>query len=365
MPLLNEKNRPLVSVGILTYNHEKYIAEAIESVLRQKVNFKYEIVIAEDCSTDNTRNIVIEYQKKYPDIIRLILQPHNVGMQENSNILRRACRGFYRANLEGDDYWAVDDKLQQQVDFLEMHPDFIAIGGEFKCIDDFGKPCKFPWGNIKNSYCFDEEYTKEHLKKWLLFAHTSTMCFRNVFYNMPDDVYRRFNNVKCLGDRRVCLFLIMQGRIKHEKKIWAIRRVLKKSKTSFTSALKNNTSIIEINHKWLREAERYSKSEFNYNLDFSLKKQMWWLASVKSFVKDPSIKNYRIVKNIFLDSNTKIKYIFILFQKAVNKSIDYLQEKGLKNSCCQVYNFLKKVIKFIFSKKKIPQNNRLVDEFKD
>ena len=63
MSVIEEKERPLVSVGILTYNHEKYIAEAIESVLRQKVNFKYEIVIAEDCSTDNTRNIVIEYQK--------------------------------------------------------------------------------------------------------------------------------------------------------------------------------------------------------------------------------------------------------------------------------------------------------------
>ena len=338
MSVIKEKERPLVSVGILTYNHEKYIAEAIESVLKQKVNFKYEIVIAEDCSTDNTRNIVIEYKKKYPDIIRLILQPHNMGIQENSNILRRACRGIYRANLEGDDYWAVDDKLQQQVDFLEMHPDFIAIGGEFKCIDDNGKPCKFPWGDIRYTYCQDNEYTKEHLKKWLLFGHTSTMLFRNLFYDCDDGVNDRFDNVQILGDRRISLFLVMQGRIRHEKKVLVIRRVLSKSKSSMTNAVKNS-NYIGVNYGWLCEAERYAKSEFNYNLDLSDIKEKRWIGSWKFFIKNPSRENLKVIKYIFLRSNSKTKYIYLVLKKSINKIIRFVKENGF-------INFVKRGLKF-------------------
>lgn len=334
-------DRPLVSVGILTYNHEKYIAEAIESVLKQKVNFKYEIVIAEDCSTDNTRKIVIEYQKKYPDIIRLILQPHNMGIQKNSNILRRACRGIYRANLEGDDYWAVEDKLQTQVDFLENNPDFIAIGGDFRCIDDNGKPCKFPWGDIRYTYCQDTEYTKEHLKKWLLFGHTSTMCFRNIFYNCGEEVNNRFDNVQILGDRRISLFLVMQGRVRHEKKIWVVRRVLSKSKTSMTNAVKQ-FNYIGVNYGWLCEAERYAKSEFGYNLDLSEIKEKRWIGSWKFFKRNPNKENLKIIFFVFKNSNTKFKYICILTKKVLNKLNENIKKQGIKRTLYKIFDFVVK-----------------------
>ena len=74
---------PLVSVCLITYNHEKYIAQAIESVLMQKVDFEWEIIIAEDCSTDNTREILISYKQKHPTLIKLILQSENVGPAQN------------------------------------------------------------------------------------------------------------------------------------------------------------------------------------------------------------------------------------------------------------------------------------------
>jgi predicted O-linked N-acetylglucosamine transferase (SPINDLY family)/glycosyltransferase involved in cell wall biosynthesis len=113
-----------VSVHMVTYNHEKFIAQAIESILMQKVDFEYEIVIGEDCSTDNTRQIVIDYQKKYPNIIRLLLPVSNIGAHANAISTYKACNGQYIALLEGDDYWLSPDKLQKQVNFLDGNSDF-------------------------------------------------------------------------------------------------------------------------------------------------------------------------------------------------------------------------------------------------
>jgi len=115
---------PLVSILMITFNQEKFIAQAIESVLMQRVNFKYEIVIGEDCSTDRTRDIVLEYQEKYSDRIKLLLQGKNAGMHKNFVDTYYACMGKYIALLEGDDYWTDPYKLQKQVDFLEKNPDF-------------------------------------------------------------------------------------------------------------------------------------------------------------------------------------------------------------------------------------------------
>jgi glycosyltransferase involved in cell wall biosynthesis len=113
-----------VSVFIVTYNHEKVIAQTIESALMQKVNFEYEIVIGEDYSTDNTRQIVINYQEKYPNKIHLLLPEKNLGAHKNFINTLQACQGEYIAYLEGDDYWTADNKLQKQVDLLDDHPEY-------------------------------------------------------------------------------------------------------------------------------------------------------------------------------------------------------------------------------------------------
>jgi glycosyltransferase involved in cell wall biosynthesis len=112
-----------VSVAMITYNHEEFIAKALDSVLMQRTNFDYEIVIGEDCSTDNTRNIIIDYQKRHPDKFRLLLNEKNLGMHRNAAQVHHACKGEYIALLEGDDYWTSPHKLQKQVDFLESHPE--------------------------------------------------------------------------------------------------------------------------------------------------------------------------------------------------------------------------------------------------
>ncbi|MCX6901166.1 MAG: glycosyltransferase [Verrucomicrobia bacterium] len=116
---------PKVSIFMVTYNHENFIAQAIDSVLMQQTNFDYELVIGEDCSTDNTRQIVVDYQKKYPSKIRLLLHKKNLGEggRENSRRTYVSCRGDYIALLEGDDYWTDPQKLQTQADFLDAHPE--------------------------------------------------------------------------------------------------------------------------------------------------------------------------------------------------------------------------------------------------
>jgi hypothetical protein len=117
-----------VSVAMITYNHEQFIAQAIESVLMQQTDFTVELVIGEDCSTDGTRSIVQDYASKHPGKIKPLLHPQNLGPvdspgKKNFVSVFSACRGKYVAILEGDDYWTDPLKLQKQVDFLEAHPE--------------------------------------------------------------------------------------------------------------------------------------------------------------------------------------------------------------------------------------------------
>jgi glycosyltransferase involved in cell wall biosynthesis len=114
--------RPDLSVGIITYNHERYIAHAIESVLAQRTSFSFEIVIYEDCSTDETRTIALDFQRRHPDKIRVLYSAANVGVGENLKRGIAAYRGRYAAGLDGDDFWTDPLKLQAQFDALEARP---------------------------------------------------------------------------------------------------------------------------------------------------------------------------------------------------------------------------------------------------
>ena len=118
---------PVVSVHMITYNHEPYIRQAIESVMMQKADFEFELVIGEDCSQDKTREICFEYQKKYPDKIRVLWwreNLHKVHHPAGANDARTTahCRGEFIAYCEGDDYWVDPCKLQKQVDIMRAHP---------------------------------------------------------------------------------------------------------------------------------------------------------------------------------------------------------------------------------------------------
>lgn len=140
MSLEIENNIPLVSICCLTYNHEPYIKQALDSFLMQQTNFAFEIVIHDDASTDNTAKIIEEYTQKYPEIFKPLLQTENQrskfggGMNPRFNFPR--ARGKYIAICEGDDYWTDSLKLQKQVDFLEENKAYGICWTKFNKIDD-------------------------------------------------------------------------------------------------------------------------------------------------------------------------------------------------------------------------------------
>lgn len=118
------KNDIQISVCIVTYNQENYIAECLESIITQQTNFKFEIIIGEDCSSDNTRAIVQQYAEKYPDLIIPVFHKKNVGVVENIKQIYEKARGKYIAHLDGDDL-ALPSKLQKQFDVMEKNPQAI------------------------------------------------------------------------------------------------------------------------------------------------------------------------------------------------------------------------------------------------
>lgn len=120
----------MVSVIMLAYNHEEYVAEAIESVIMQEIDHAFELIIGEDNSPDNTRKIVKKYAAEHPDRIRALLSEDNLGAIENELRCLKAAKGEYICFLEGDDFWVDKKKLQKQVDFLEANPDYGLVHGD-------------------------------------------------------------------------------------------------------------------------------------------------------------------------------------------------------------------------------------------
>jgi len=129
---------PLVTVRMITYNHGPYVAQAIDSALMQETNFPWELLIVDDCSTDNTRDICKDYARRHPDRIRLELNERNLGVMPNSMKATAMCRGKYVAWLEGDDFWLTVDKLQRQVEVMQANPDIYLSFHAHKEVDANG-----------------------------------------------------------------------------------------------------------------------------------------------------------------------------------------------------------------------------------
>lgn len=118
---------PLVSVHMLAYRHEAFIAEAIQGVVDQKTDFPIELIVAEDCSPDGTLRIALDYQCKYPQLIRVLTSDDNVGMHANGDRCAAASRGQYIAICEGDDYWCDPTKLARQMEMFRSHPECALV----------------------------------------------------------------------------------------------------------------------------------------------------------------------------------------------------------------------------------------------
>jgi len=175
-----------VSINCLTFNHEPYIRECLEGFVNQKTNFAFEVNIHDDASTDKTADIIMEYQKKYPDIIKPLIQTENQysqGVHVNRDINFLRANGEYMAMCEGDDYWIDPYKLQKQIDFLDNNPDVgISMSLVKTYIQNSNKLVE-----KREAIDFNEDgiySTIDYLK--FPFSQTSSFVFRNEAYDFPE-----------------------------------------------------------------------------------------------------------------------------------------------------------------------------------
>jgi len=172
---------PLVSVNMITYNHGAYLAEAIEGVVAQKTDFPIELIIGEDCSTDNTREIALDYQRRYPHLIRVIYSDKNVGMQKNGARTQARARGKYIATCEGDDYWTDNYKIAKQVDFLEKNRNYSACSHHCFIVDGNNKKISKTNFISTPSILYIEDILKEKKQE----TRTCSLVYRKEFLPYP------------------------------------------------------------------------------------------------------------------------------------------------------------------------------------
>lgn len=197
-----------VSVAIITYNHEKYIEKAIQSVLVQKTSFTFEIIVSDDCSGDRTQAVIQKLHKENPDCIVPVLRKKNVGMKLNSIETLKFCKGEYVAFLEGDDFWTDSQKLQKQVDFLDQHKDYAAIYHACKVIDHQETEIELP-----GTFTVTSEYQVNDMESYIIPGQTSTVLARN-FWKEDLALLEMLNKVHYSPlDRIVPLLLLSEGRI--------------------------------------------------------------------------------------------------------------------------------------------------------
>jgi glycosyltransferase involved in cell wall biosynthesis len=214
-----------VSVCCLAYNHEKYIRQALESMVSQKTNFNYEIIVLDDASKDHTPDIIREFQEKYPDKIRPVLQTENQysrGVAIVNEIFYPLAQGEYIAYCEGDDYWTDENKLQEQVDFLDHHKEYVACSHECWEVDEQGKKITEYYFNG----CYKKHYDRKlHFNWQILSGQTATLMHRKEAYELPsEEALHELGKLKITGDVKKTAILVMHGPMYHTGKVMSHHR---------------------------------------------------------------------------------------------------------------------------------------------
>ena len=202
------KDDILLSIVILTYNHKKYISQALNSVLMQKMEFSYEILISDDDSTDGTRELLREYQKKNSNI-KLFLHDINIGASRSIYELLKETNGKYIAFLEGDDFWIDEEKLIKQISFLEKN-EYIGCTHECKLVNQDGKNIK---GKVIDWVYKDNLYNLDKSEGYLLPGQIGSLVCRNIFKkdNLDYSIIYKVNAQ--ISDRTIMILLSMNGEI--------------------------------------------------------------------------------------------------------------------------------------------------------
>ncbi len=182
-------NRPKVSVSLITYNQEKYIAECLDSVVSQVTDFDFDIVVADDCSTDKTPEIIASYAARYPNIIKPVLREKNLGLVYNAVATMKSCTGQYIALMEGDDFWVDNNKLQMQADFLDKNDDCVfCFTNQYYFFENKPEE-KLIFYNESNKP--PEKFDLDYFMETKMLIPNNTKMFRNGMYpeTFPDWFY--------------------------------------------------------------------------------------------------------------------------------------------------------------------------------
>lgn len=194
--------RSLVSIACVTYNHEMFIGEAMESFLMQRTDFPFEILIGEDCSTDGTLTVIQEYCRQYPRIIKLLENEKNLGPSHNFTRTIKAAKSKYIAYCEGDDYWTDPKKLQVQVDFLQQNESCSMVCHSVAVLDQTSQflAIKQPYENFAGGRFTTRDILLGH------FIPTPSLVFRTSALKLPD----WFSSCRS-GDIALALVLSLSG----------------------------------------------------------------------------------------------------------------------------------------------------------
>jgi glycosyltransferase involved in cell wall biosynthesis len=319
MPVNSEltKNHLKVSVCLITFNHERFIAQAIESVLLQSVDFNYEIVIGEDFSSDKTRDIVIDYQKQYPDKIRLILPEENLGYYGQKIFVQtvQACGGEYIAILDGDDYWTTPNKLQQQVDFLDSRPECaICFHDVMTIFDDIAAPPR-----KYNDFEPNQFSELKHILKSNFIPTCSTLYRRGLFSEFPD----WYCNIVC-GDWVLHVLNARHGKIGYINQSMGVYRVHSKGLFSGMRKIQQQKEVIKC-YKLLNE---YFEFEYNH------------------LIKSEEIYRQLTCFSLYQQEGTKLQK-----KQYINELLGNLSSYPLI-SCIAIFKFIKRIILHRITRKK-------------
>lgn len=229
----------LVSVVMITYGHEQYIAQAIEGVLMQQTNFEVELIIADDCSPDDTQNVVENIIKTHSKShwVKHTRHQHNKGMNDNFLWAMKQAKGKYIALCEGDDYWTDPLKLQKQVDFLEENEEYSFVSGNTELINN----------GVRQSHLksISEIKFEDILVSNILGTNTCTLLFRS---SALTDRYYQFSSKVKFGDWILYLFLLKFGKGFYLSNVLGCYRVHNTGMWSSMSEIERVYNLLEMHN---------------------------------------------------------------------------------------------------------------------
>ena len=221
-----------LSVIFITYNHAQFVEKALMSVINQRTDFPFEVVVGDDCSTDGTQDILKRIASEHPEV-KLNLRSVNTGGRPTLNVYEttKKCTGKYLAYLEGDDWWTDDCKLQKQVDFLDNNPEYMACTHSMKMVDendvDITDPDVLSIGSL---YDWSGDFTYEdycYSGKWP--GHYASVVSRNIYKDEKYDYTILYRASDFTDDALINLFLLMQGKIFRMDEVMSVWRYVKKA----------------------------------------------------------------------------------------------------------------------------------------